>query len=81
LTGQALTAVVDLFFSFIFFAVMLTYSVWLTIVVVVSLPVYAAMSLTLNPILRQRLNDKFARLPTISLFWSKPFLPPKRLNR
>ena len=61
LTGQALTAVIDLFFSFIFFAVMFTYSVWLTIVVIVSLPVYAAISLTLNPILRQRLNEKFAR--------------------
>ena len=61
LTGQALTAVIDLFFSFIFFAVMFTYSVWLTIVVIVSLPVYATISLTLNPVLRQRLNDKFAR--------------------
>ncbi len=61
LTGQALTAVIDLFFSFIFFAVMFTYSVWLTIMVIVSLPVYAAISFTLNPVLRQRLNDKFAR--------------------
>ena len=61
LTGQALTAVIDLFFSFIFFAVMFTYSVWLTIVVIVSLPVYAAISMTLNPVLRQRLNEKFAR--------------------
>jgi subfamily B ATP-binding cassette protein HlyB/CyaB len=61
LTGQALTAVIDLFFSFIFFAVMFTYSVWLTVVVIVSLPVYAAISLTLNPVLRQRLNEKFAR--------------------
>ncbi|GLU30702.1 type I secretion system permease/ATPase [Trinickia caryophylli] len=61
LTGQALTAVIDLFFSFIFFAVMFTYSVRLTIVVMASLPVYAAISLTLNPALRQRLNEKFAR--------------------
>lgn len=61
LTGQALTAVIDLLFSFIFFAVMLVYSVWLTLIVALSLPVYAAISLALNPILRQRLNEKFAR--------------------
>ena len=61
LTGQALTAVIDLFFSVIFLAVMCMYSVWLTLVVVISLPVYAAISMTLNPILRQRLNEKFAR--------------------
>ena len=61
LTGQALTAVIDLFFSFVFIAVMCVYSVWLTLVVVVSLPLYAAISMTLNPLLRQRLNEKFAR--------------------
>jgi len=61
LTGQAVTAVIDLFFSFIFLAVMCAYSVWLTLVVVASLPMYAAISMTLNPILRSRLNEKFAR--------------------
>ncbi|MBN3851313.1 type I secretion system permease/ATPase [Paraburkholderia sp. Ac-20342] len=61
LTGQALTAVIDLFFSFIFLSVMCMYSVWLTLVVVISLPVYAAISMTLNPVLRRRLNEKFAR--------------------
>jgi subfamily B ATP-binding cassette protein HlyB/CyaB len=61
LTGQALTAVIDLFFSFIFLAVMCLYSVWLTLVVVVSLPLYAGISMVLNPVLRERLNEKFAR--------------------
>jgi subfamily B ATP-binding cassette protein HlyB/CyaB len=61
LTGQALTAVIDLFFSFIFLGVMCVYSVWLTLIVVISLPVYAAISMGLNPILRTRLNEKFAR--------------------
>ncbi|KWF66312.1 peptidase C39 [Burkholderia multivorans] len=61
LTGQALTAVIDLFFSFIFLSVMCFYSVWLTLVVVISLPAYAAVSMTLNPALRRRLNEKFAR--------------------
>lgn len=61
LTGQALTAVIDLLFSFIFLAVMATYSIWLTVVVVISLPLYATISMTLNPVLRRRLNEKFAR--------------------
>jgi ATP-binding cassette, subfamily B, bacterial HlyB/CyaB len=61
LTGQALTAVIDLFFSFIFIAVMCVYSVRLTLVVVISLPVYAGISMMLNPVLRRRLNEKFAR--------------------
>ncbi|MDN7592069.1 type I secretion system permease/ATPase [Burkholderia seminalis] len=61
LTGQALTAVIDLFFSIVFVAVMCFYSVWLTIVVVLSLPVYGGISFALVPALRQRLNEKFAR--------------------
>lgn len=61
LTGQALTAVIDLFFSIVFVAVMCFYSVWLTIVVVLSLPVYGGISFALIPALRQRLNEKFAR--------------------
>lgn len=61
LTGQALTSVLDLLFSFIFIAVMWYYSVWLTLVVLVSLPCYALWSAFISPILRHRLNEKFAR--------------------
>jgi subfamily B ATP-binding cassette protein HlyB/CyaB len=61
LTGQALTAFLDLLFSFIFIGVMCLYSVWLTLAVVASLPVYAAISALLAPIFRARLNEKFAR--------------------
>jgi len=61
LTGQTLTAVIDLLFSIIFLAVMCLYSVWLTLVVVVSLPIYAAISFMITPALRRRLNEKFAR--------------------
>lgn len=61
LTGQALTSVLDLVFSFIFIAVMWLYSSWLTLIVVISLPLYAIWSATISPILRARLNDKFAR--------------------
>ncbi|SDG42888.1 type I secretion system permease/ATPase [Paraburkholderia phenazinium] len=61
LTGQALTAVIDMIFSVIFLGVMCIYSVWLTVIVAISLPVYATISLTLNPLLRDRLNNKFSR--------------------
>ncbi|EFL78274.1 toxin RTX-III translocation ATP-binding protein (RTX-III toxin determinant B) [Actinobacillus pleuropneumoniae] len=61
LTGQALTSVLDLLFSFIFFAVMWYYSPKLTIVILLSLPCYIAWSIFISPILRRRLDEKFAR--------------------
>lgn len=61
LTGNALTVVLDVMFSVIFVAVMLFYSVPLTFVVLVSLPLYFGLSLMVVPILRRRLDTKFAR--------------------
>ena len=61
LTGNALTLVLDVLFSVIFIAVMFVYSVPLTLIVLVSLPLYVGLSLVLVPILRARLNEKFAR--------------------
>ncbi|WP_031357432.1 type I secretion system permease/ATPase [Caballeronia sordidicola] len=61
LTGQALTSIIDLTFSFVFIGVMCLYSVKLTLVVVASLPVYGAVSALLVPAFRSRLNEKFAR--------------------
>lgn len=61
LTGQALTAVIDLSFSFVYLGVMCLYSVVLTLVVAASLPIYAVISGGLIPTLRRRLNEKFAR--------------------
>jgi subfamily B ATP-binding cassette protein HlyB/CyaB len=61
LTGNALTVVLDLLFSVVFLAVMLQYSFWLTLVVAGSLPLYILVSISLTPVLRQRLNEKFNR--------------------
>ncbi|EIG1939376.1 type I secretion system permease/ATPase [Escherichia coli] len=61
LTGQALTSVLDMLFSFIFLAVMWTYSYKLTLVVFLSLPVYIVWSLLISPPLKKRLDTKFAR--------------------
>ena len=61
LTGNALTVVLDVFFSIVFIGVMLMYSVPLTLIVLVSLPLYFGLSLAVVPILRGRLDVKFAR--------------------
>lgn len=61
LTGNALTLVLDLLFSVVFVAVMLAYSPALTGIVLVSLPLYVGLSLLVVPLLRARLNEKFAR--------------------
>lgn len=61
LTGSALTLVMDLLFSVVFLAVMAWYSMTLTWVVLASIPLYALLSLSVTPILRKRLNEKFSR--------------------
>jgi subfamily B ATP-binding cassette protein HlyB/CyaB len=61
LTGNALTLVLDLAFSVVFIAAMFFYSVPLTLAVLVTLPIYAGISLMLVPVLRRRLDEKFAR--------------------
>lgn len=60
ITGQALTAAIDFFFSLVILGVMCIYSGWLTLVVVASLPFYVLVSGLLNPLFRQRLNRKFS---------------------
>jgi subfamily B ATP-binding cassette protein HlyB/CyaB len=61
LTGNALTLVLDVAFSVVFIAVMLLYSVPLTLIVLASLPLYALLSAAVVPVLRVRLDEKFAR--------------------
>jgi subfamily B ATP-binding cassette protein HlyB/CyaB len=60
LTGQALTSWLDLFFALLFLAVMFYYSVTLSLIVVAALPVFFLSSWLLTPLLRSRLEDKFA---------------------
>ena len=61
LTGNAITLVLDLLFSVVFIGVMLLYSGWLTLIVIVSLPCYLLLSLAVTPLLRARLHEKFNR--------------------
>jgi subfamily B ATP-binding cassette protein HlyB/CyaB len=61
LTSSALTLVIDLFFTFVFLAVMYFYSPLLTSIVLASLPFYIAISAGATPLFRQRLDEKFQR--------------------
>ena len=61
LTSSALTLVIDLFFAFVFVAVMFFYSPLLTGVVLAAFPVYIAISAAATPLFRRRLDEKFKR--------------------
>jgi ATP-binding cassette, subfamily B, bacterial HlyB/CyaB len=61
LTGNAITLLLDLLFSVVFISVMLHYSGWLTLIVLVSLPCYVIVSALFTPVLRARLHEKFNR--------------------
>ena len=61
LTGQGLTSLIDLAFTLVFIGVMFIYSVWLTLVVLASIPVYVVIASLIRPVLREQINEKFNR--------------------
>src|SRR5215467_11436698 len=61
LTSSALTLVIDLFFTFVFLAVMYAYSPLLTFLVLASFPFYIGISALATPLFRRRLDEKFER--------------------
>jgi subfamily B ATP-binding cassette protein HlyB/CyaB len=61
LTSSALTLVIDIFFTFVFLAVMFYYSAALTWIVVGSFPFYIALSVSVTPAFRRKLDNKFSR--------------------
>lgn len=61
LTSNAVTLVIDLFFTIIFFIVMYLYSPLLTLIVALTIPIYIAISVLITPTLRARLDEKFKR--------------------
>jgi len=61
ITGSAVTLVIDLFFTVVFFAVMYLYSPTLTFIVLGAIPFYIALAFCITPILRARLHEKFNR--------------------
>lgn len=61
LTSHSVTVVLDLLFTVVFLAVMWVYSPILTGVVMLSLPLYALLSIGITPVIRARLHEKFNR--------------------
>ncbi len=59
ITSTALTLVIDLGFTFVYFAVMWYYSPMLTLLVLASIPFYVLLSIFITPILKNRLERKF----------------------
>lgn len=58
LTGTALTALLDALFSLLFVAVMLFYSVKLTVIALIGVPLLVALTLFVSPIVRRQLKDR-----------------------
>ena len=59
LTGQGLSSVIDLLFTFVFFGVLFAYSTQLTLIVLLSLPVYVLIAVVVRPILRDKIDERF----------------------
>jgi len=59
LTGAPLTAILDIAFMFIYVFVMFFYSVPLTLIVLASLPLFAALSAIVTPMFKTKLDEKF----------------------
>lgn len=61
LTSNAVTVLIDLFFTIVFFIVMYLYSPLLTLIVALTIPIYITISVFITPPLRARLDEKFKR--------------------
>ena len=61
LASNAVTVVIDLFFTIVFFVVMYVYSPFLTLIVALTIPIYIAISVAITPSLRRGLDEKFRR--------------------
>ena len=59
LTGQALLTGLDVVFSLVLVIVMVIYSPFLSLIALLSLPVYVAIGMVMRPLLREKMKDKF----------------------
>ncbi len=61
LTGSGLFSIIDFLFTFIFIAVLFAYSTHLAFVVLLTIPVYLAISAVVRPFLREKVNERFTK--------------------
>lgn len=59
LTGTPLASLVDLIFIVVYITVLFMYSTSLTMIVIASIPIYAILSLSVTPVFKKRLDEKF----------------------
>ena len=59
MTGAGLTIVLDIVFAVVYIAVMFLYSSYLSVVVLIALPVYLVLQLIVTPIFKRLLNQLF----------------------
>lgn len=59
LTGVPMTTLLDSLFIIVYIVIMFFYSVKLTLVTIISIPILAAISAIVTPVLKARLDDKF----------------------
>jgi len=59
LTGSPLSSMIDSFFIIVYIAVMCLYSGKLTLIVVLSIPLFAILSLIITPLFKRSLDKKF----------------------
>lgn len=61
ITGSSVTLLIDILFTFVFFAVLFLYNVTLALVVLASIPCYVILSVVITPVLRNRVQEMFRR--------------------
>ncbi len=62
LTGSSLTVLIDLFFVFVFIAVMYLFSAKLATIVLISLPLFFLVSFVMTPLMKSKLEDKHDKI-------------------
>jgi ATP-binding cassette, subfamily B, bacterial HlyB/CyaB len=61
LTGQALSAAIDMLFAVIAVFVLYLYAPLLTVIVLLSIPCYLLIAILIRPVLRELINERFNR--------------------
>ncbi|MEK8091792.1 type I secretion system permease/ATPase [Methylocystis sp. IM3] len=61
LTGQGLFSVLDILFTIIFIIVLIMYSWKLTLIVLLSIPLYVIVAAVIRPVLQEQIKEKFNR--------------------
>jgi ATP-binding cassette, subfamily B, bacterial HlyB/CyaB len=59
LTGQGLSSAIDLLFAVVFVVVMFLYSTTLTLIVLISIPIYLLIAFLIRPALREKISERF----------------------